>query len=618
MCGIAGIIPFEGTINDSLIEEMINEISHRGPDQKKIFKSQNSIFGFVRLKIIDLTDNANQPFVSKDNKIKIIYNGEIYNFKELKDSYLRNIKFKSQGDGEVILHLYTKFGINFINKIKGMFSIAIIDQNLNKIFLIRDRFGIKPFYYYIDKSKFIFCSEIQGITKVLKKKLELNKNEAFKYFKQGLVSSSQETWFKDIFQVKQGCYLEICGKDIVEKRYYKIEENIDENLDKKNLSFKYYTEEFKKRILNSFKQHNIYDVQAGVHLSGGVDSAVLAALSNYFKKNYKTFTFDFKNEKFSELKYAQTISKSANLKNYSVQLNEGKVSSYLLNVLNREFEPFSSLRILSQHNLYDYYKDDCKVIIDGSGGDEIGAGYSYYLIPWYLDLIKEFNKKKIKKRFFKNLQKIKNDTITTNQFIHGSFAQYKNPGSSTIDGSFYKMDNLFSNDFNKIKSFQLIEKPFKSHLRNAQFADLFYLKLPRSLKYADRGSMYNSVETRVPFLDHEVVEWSLQTPSKFKLLNTQQRIIMKYPFKEYVDKKTLYQNKRTIADPQSFWLKNQLKSTFQDLVHSSNFDSHDLFNKNEIKNYLKNFLEYPKHFNSFLLFQILIFELWTKNILNKN
>ena len=129
-----------------------------------------------------------------------------------------------------------------------MFSIAIIDQNLNKIFLIRDRFGIKPFYYYIDKSKFIFCSEIQGITKVLKKKLELNKNEAFKYFKQGLVSSSQETWFKDIFQVKQGCYLEICGKDIVEKRYYKIEENIDENLDKKNLSFKYYTEEFKKEF----------------------------------------------------------------------------------------------------------------------------------------------------------------------------------------------------------------------------------------------------------------------------------------------------------------------------------------------------------------------------------
>ena len=384
------------------------------------------------------------------------------------------------------------------------------------------------------------------------------------------------------------------------------------------------------KVLNLFPSSIIQDkILINQEIKQGMIKEIETMVSNSKNKDDKGtqdswtgdtqgFEYIFKNEKFSELKYAQTISKSANLKNYSVQLNEGKVSSYLLNVLNREFEPFSSLRILSQHNLYDYYKDDCKVIIDGSGGDEIGAGYSYYLIPWYLDLIKEFNKKKIKKRFFKNLQKIKNDTITTNQFIHGSFAQYKNPGSSTIDGSFYKMDNLFSNDFNKIKSFQLIEKPFKSHLRNAQFADLFYLKLPRSLKYADRGSMYNSVETRVPFLDHEVVEWSLQTPSKFKLLNTQQRIIMKYPFKEYVDKKTLYQNKRTIADPQSFWLKNQLKSTFQDLVHSSNFDSHELFNKNEIKNYLKNFLEYPKHFNSFLLFQILIFELWTKNILNKN
>lgn len=617
MCGIAGIIPFGGDVNLSRIDGMIESILHRGPDQKNIFKSKDSVFGFVRLKIIDLSDNANQPFVSEDKKIKIIYNGEIYNFIDLKRTYLKQVKFKSNGDGEVILHLYQKFGIDFVSKINGMFSIAIIDERSNKTFLIRDRFGIKPLYYYIDKNKLIFCSEIQGIKKALNKNLEINKNEAFKFFKQGLINSGKETWFKNIFQVKQSCFLEINGKKILEKKYYNIQNNIDEQIDTKNLSFKYYVSEFKERILNSFEKHNIYDVPAGVHLSGGIDSAVLAALSNYFKKDYKTFTFDFNDKKFSELEYAQTISKSVNLKNFSTVLNEKNLHTYLLKVLEREYEPFSSLRILSQHNLYDYYKNDCKVILDGSGGDEIGAGYSYYLIPWYLDLLKGTDKEKLKKRFFKNLQKIKNDTITENQFIHGSFAQYKNPGSSTIDGSFYKMDDLFSKDFNNINSYQLIKKPFKSHLRNAQFADLFYLKLPRSLKYADRGSMYNSIETRVPFLDHKVVEWSLQIPSKFKLLDSQQRITMKYPFKKYVDKKTLYQNKRTIADPQSFWLKNHLKSMLQDLINSSDFDNYQLFNKSEVKNYFKNFLEYPKHFNSFLLFQILIFELWTKNVLNK-
>ena len=619
MCGIAGIISFTNKIDHSRIDIITNSISHRGPDQKKIFKSKNSVFGFVRLKIIDLSDNSNQPFSSHDNKIHIIYNGEIYNFRELKDQFFSNQRFKSKGDGEILLHLYQKFGINFIEKIKGMFSIAIIDENKGKTYLIRDRFGIKPLYYYYDKDKLIFCSEIKGILRGLNKKGELNLKEAFKFFKQGLINSSKETWFKNIYQVRQSCFLEIDKENVIEKQYYFIEKKIDEDKDLNNkFGFKYYVNEFKDRILKSFDQHNIYDVEAGVHLSGGIDSSILAALSNYFKKDYKSFTFDFENSKYSELEFAQQIAKSANLKNYSTQLKEEDLESSLMKVLNREFEPFSSLRILSQHNLYDYFKNDSKVIIDGSGGDEIGAGYSYYLIPWYLDLIKNFNKEKIKKRFHKDVYEIKNQTLDISQFIHGSFSQYKNPGSSTIDGSFYKSDKLFSNKFNFLSHNQIIDKPFKSHLRNAQFADLFYLKLPRSLRYADRASMHNSIETRVPFLDHEVVEWSLQIPSKFKLLQSQQRITLKYPFKNYVNKKILYLNKRTIADPQSHWLKNNLKEMYNDMLNSSNFDSFSIFNKTEVKEYFNNFIKYPKHFNSFLIFQIFIYELWCKKILENN
>lgn len=619
MCGIAGIIPFKNKIDHTRIDVITNSISHRGPDQKKIFKSKNSVFGFVRLKIIDLSDNSNQPFSSVNKKIHIIYNGEIYNFKELKDVFFSNIKFKSKGDGEILLHLYQKFGISFLDKIKGMFSIAIIDENKNKTYLIRDRFGIKPLYYYYDKDKLIFCSEIKGILRGLNQKGELNIKEAFKFFKQGLINSSKETWFKNINQVKQSCYLEIDNNNVVEKQYYFIDQKIDENKDLNNkFSFKYYVNEFKERLLVSFDQHNIYDVEAGVHLSGGIDSSILAALSNYFKKDYKSFTFDFENSKYSELEFAKKIAKSANLKNYSTQLKESNLETSLMSVLNREFEPFSSLRILSQHNLYDYYKNDSKVIIDGSGGDEIGAGYSYYLIPWYLDLIKDFKKEKLKNRFFKDVNNIKNQTINISQFIHGSFSQYKNPGSSTIDGSFYKADKLFSEEFNSLSYSQKIDKPFKSHLRNAQFADLFYLKLPRSLRYADRGSMHNSIETRVPFLDHDVVEWSLQIPSKFKLLQSQQRITLKYPFKNYVDKKILYLNKRTIADPQSYWLKNNLKEMYLDMLNSSNFDKFSIFNKKEVKEYFNKFIKYPKHFNSFLLFQIFIYELWCKKILENN
>ena len=226
-------------------------------------------------------------------------------------------------------------------------------------------------------------------------------------------------------------------------------------------------------------------------------------------------------------------------------------------------------------------------------------------------------KKKIKQRFFKSVNYIKNNTLSVSDFIKGSFAQFKNPGSSTIDGSIYQNESIYSREFHAFNNKLKIEKPFKSHLRNAQYADLFYLKLPRSLKYADRSSMYNSIETRVPFLDHKVVEWSLQIPSKFKLLQDQQRIIMKYPFRNYVNKEVLYLNKRTIADPQSEWLKTHLKTLFYETVNSKNFNDHGFFNKKNIINYYEKFTRSSKHFNTFLLFQILVSELWSQNILSK-
>ncbi len=613
MCGIAGILPFDGFFDKKKLHEMVSSIAHRGPDQKNIFKNKLGIFGFLRLKIIDLSNKSNQPLMSKDKNIQVIYNGEIYNYKTLKAKYFPRVNFFSDGDGEIIIHLYEKFGISFLEKIKGMYSICIIDKKKNKVFLIRDRFGIKPLYFKKKNQKIYFSSEIKGLAE--KKGENINSKEVYKFFKQGLVNSTAETWFKDIYQVKPSHFLEICDGKILEKKYYKIENFIDESLDNKKNSFKYFIDEFKGRMLQSFEEHNYFDVVAGVHLSGGIDSAVLAALMNYHKKKFKSFTFDFEDKKYSEIKFARKISDSANIENFSCKINENKIFDYLIKIIDREYEPFSSLRILSQHNLYDTYKNECKVIFDGSGGDEIGAGYSYYLTPWYLENLKYFNKSNLKKRYFKNLAHIKNDTISNSEFIRGSFSQFKKPGCSTIDGSIYQSDFIYSQKFNETFDEIIIPKPFKSYMRNAQYADIFFLKLPRSLKYADRSSMYNSIETRVPFLDHKVVEWSLQIPSKYKLLNKQQRITMKHPFRNYVNKEVLYQNKRTIADPQSKWLKENLKDNFFDLINSKSFNAHGFLDKKGVLKYYDNFQKYPKHFNSFLIFQIFISELWSQKIL---
>ena len=320
MCGIAGIISFEKRKFNKEIDLMLSSISHRGPDQKTIFDSVLGTFGFVRLKIIDLSEKSNQPFLSSDDKIKIIYNGEIYNYKELKKNYFDNHQFKSNGDGEIILHLYKRFGIHFLNKVKGMYSIAIIDEKINKVYLIRDRFGIKPLYYNIENNLLSFCSEINGLINSSKKKFSYNIKEVFKYFDQGLINASNETWFDKINQVEAGHYLVYSKNEKMKKiKYYKIEDFIDEDQDKKNLSFKYYSKEFETRMLNSYKEHNNYDVKAGVHLSGGVDSAVLAGLTKKLNYKFESFTFDFEKKEYSEAFFAKKISDSANLKNNTAE-----------------------------------------------------------------------------------------------------------------------------------------------------------------------------------------------------------------------------------------------------------------------------------------------------------
>ena len=619
MCGISGIASFNTSVDEADVVSMVQKIKHRGPDQEKIFKNQMGIFGFVRLKIIDISDRSNQPFLSENKKIQIIYNGEIYNYKNLKEQYFPNKNFKSSGDGEVLIYLYEKYGIEFVNKVKGMFSICIIDENIKKIYLVRDRFGIKPLYYHYDsfKKTLYFCSEIKGIVELKNINTQINDKEAFKFFNQGLINSSGETWFKNIFQVKPSHFIEYSNDKIIEKKYYFLENQIDEKQDEKKISFKTYMNDFKEKLQESFKEHNQFDVKAGIHLSGGVDSAVLAAMSNYNNKEYNSYTFDFEQEKFSELKYAKQITDSTNLKNYSSILKEKDLPYYLLKVIGREYEPFSSLRVLSQHHLYDTYKDDCRVILDGNGGDEIGAGYNYQMIPWYLDLQRKKHTIRNKNRFLKYIDLVKNDSIDKNQFIRGSFSYFRSPGSATIDGSYYKNNLLFNNDFMSKNYNQKINKPFKSYLRNTQYADLYYLKLQRSLKYVDRASMYNSIEARVPFLDHKVVEAAFQIPSKFKVLNGQQRIIQKYPYKNYVKQESLYLNKRSIADPQSYWLKGTLKDMAYDTIYSSSFNQCGFFNTKEVKKYFDLFLKAKTHFNSFLLFQILISEVWYKNVLNK-
>ena len=386
-----------------------------------------------------------------------------------------------------------------------------------------------------------------------------------------------------------------------------------------DISYKENLNNIFSKICNSFQDHLQFDVKAGIHISSGTDSALIAALTKiHNSKNIESYTFSFENKIFSELDGAKKIAESVNLKNNSSILKDNDVENFLFDVLDSEFEPFSSLRILSQHHLYKKYKNDIKVVIDGSGGDEIGAGYIYYVIPWYLDLLNDNKISKEQDRLLNLSANVKNETIDLQHFLLGSINQTFSPGTSTVDGSIYSNQSLLNNDLlrsNNENEYEIF-KPFKSYLRNAQYADLFHLKLPRALKYVDRASMSNSIETRVPLLDHEVVEACFNVPSRYKIVNQQQRSIFKDNIKKYVNNSVLYKNKRTIADPQSYWLKNNLKNLCDEIFYQNDFNSYNLLNTEKFREYYQSFIKYPKHFNTFFIFQILIMELWIKKILN--
>tara|TARA_Y100000816_G_C26092656_1_gene577653 strand:- start:196 stop:2064 length:1869 start_codon:yes stop_codon:yes gene_type:complete len=622
MCGISGIINFSGKIEKKIVEDINNEILHRGPDHQSVISNSFSALGYVRLKIIDLSDSANQPFTSANKKINIFYNGEIYNSNELKETYFKNDNFQSIGDGEILLKLYEKFGINFLDKIKGMFSIVISDENMSKIYLVRDRFGIKPLYFHKNNKikEITFCSEIHPIFKNPKVQKMQNTKEIYKNLKYGIYNSTEETWFKDVYQVKPGHFIEIKRDIFNEKKYYRLEDKIDESQDlSDNKNFYQWSNLINNKIKESFKEHSLSDVETGMHISGGADSAILGNISKFFSKPMTAFTFDFELQEYGESKQAKLIAEKFNIKHFIHEVKNSNLADKIEKVLQTEYEPFSSLRILAQHDLYEFSKSKgSKVIFDGSGGDEISAGYTYQIFPWLIDLSNNLSIKSFKRRFNKIKNNLRKNSFSVEEKILGSFLNTFAPGITTPDGSIYDKVGLINKDFLEENKSVIsgIKRPFKSFLRNSQYADLYHMKLPRCLKYIDRASMKNSIEGRVPFLDHELVELNFQAPSKYKFLYDTQRILMKYGFRKSIPKKLYFKNKNTIADPQTYWLKNNLKDYFYDLV-INNSKCSNIFNKKEVEyNYTKFSME-KSHINSFFILQIFLTELWFQKVLNK-
>jgi len=587
------------SINKELFIKSSKLLSHRGPDDLRYFYDKNISGVFYRLSIQDISKLGSQPMFSNSKKNIIFFNGEIYNYLELKR--LLNINLKSNSDTEVLINLIEKFGTNILSKIKGMFSIIIYNFEKQEILLIRDRFGMKPLYYYEDKNFFVVSSEIKPI-KNFNKTSEFNDATFGDFFFKGYMHHDKKTFFKEIFQLESSSFLRIRNGKKYFKSYWQIKANTN-HID----SLKETKDKIESLFSISMKEHMISDVEIGSFLSGGNDSSTISLYAKKNQKSLKTFTYDFKVYdafKNSEAKVSKIFAKKNHLENFTHFISSKDIEDNFDKIIKIVETPITSIRLIAFYKLYKLARSkNIKVILEGHGGDELLGGYKYNWLPGFIDNnYKNFNAEKFIYKIFskKNINQIGFENLVNH--IYCLNAQ----GNFTSDGSPYLYFDLFDAEF--INFYFMSKKNFTkdksinmNYLQKSQFQEIKNIHLPRVLNYVDKIAMANGIETRLPYLDHELLEYCFNLPSKLKLKNNIQRYIWKETFKSHIPQK----NKKSIVDPQREWFNNNFFSNFNDELMSTQVRNSGYFNKKNIQIYLNKYKESKKLKNSFALMQIL-------------
>tara|TARA_B100001175_G_C19493472_1_gene633925 strand:+ start:332 stop:2188 length:1857 start_codon:yes stop_codon:yes gene_type:complete len=571
-------------------------ISHRGPDDNHTYFGKSIAMKFYRLSIRDVSDSGKQPMLSWSKRYLITFNGEIYNTKKL-ISYLDTKKLKSTSDTEILLNLIEKYGIKILSKIEGMFSFVIYDKINNKCILVRDRFGIKPLYYFENKDYFLFSSEIKPIINYNEKVNFDNKGFADFFLKQNMDHEGQ-TFFQNIKSVKPANYILITEKKIIQKEYWDLVK------EEEKISFDDAKKKYFNLLEDSVSKHLISDRNIGLNFSGGTDSTILATLMRS-KINYplKTYTYDFENNNNSEANLVKKLTKKLNLKNSLSLLNSKSVIDEIDKLCYSLESPFTSIRLIGVKKNYEKMKNDNIVVaFDGTGGDEILGGYEYNQLYFNLDLLDKNKKdfyKKIYNFFIKNKKK--------NKLINYLVTSTNLSGSLKDCTPFVHINNFRKEFLNKFVTedyynYKLSKK--LNFLKKSQFLDIKFINLTRSLKYNDRLAMISGVENRVPFLDHKIAEFCFNLPNHLKIKDEETRYLSKIAMKSYLPRKFFSKKKVIITDPQITWLKTNMRDYIMDNFNSKKFRENEMYDyKNIIKEY-NSFLKYGKR-TSFDLFQII-------------
>lgn len=557
MCGINGIISSNKN-KKKLIHEMNEKIIHRGPNAEGIFVDDLVALGQRRLSIIDLSDNGNQPIYNEDKSVLVVFNGEIYNYQELKVELIKcGHKFKTDTDTEVLVHGYEEWKYELVNKLRGMFAFCIYDTIEKNLFIVRDHFGVKPLYYYCNDNVFLFGSEIKSFLVHPDFHKSLNKEMLGAYLTFSFTPGCS-TFFKDVYKLAPGHYMiyDLDNNEYKIERYFKLE------FSNTNKSYDEVVNEISEIMKDSVQHHLISDVEVGSFLSSGIDSSYLVSMA----RPDKTYTVGYENKKYSEIEYARDLTDRLGITNISDKISKEDYMKAIHDVYYHMDEPTTDACSIAVYFLSKLASRDVKVVLSGEGADEFFGGYNSYDDHPYTKL--PLWMRKIVAMICKLLPKNK----YTRYLIRRGLSLEE--GYVSINRNFYD-DEL--NDILKYKDYlknkdivndTYLEYKNESELNKKLAIDIRYWLSDNILLIVDKMTMAFSIESRVPFTDIEVFKIASTLPQQYKVRNKMTKAALREAAKRDIPNESYKKKKLGFPVPIREWIKDEdfydeIKSTFE-------------------------------------------------------
>ena len=549
MCGIVGFADHSKD-KKKIIKEMADLIRHRGPDSDGFYVNDNVALGFRRLSIIDL-EGGNQPIFNEDKTKLVFMNGEIYNYQMLKeDLQVKGHKFTTNSDTEVLLHGYEEYKEELLPMLRGMFTFIIYDITNDEIFGARDFYGIKPLYYYLDKKSFMFGSEIKSFLAHPNFKKELNRSmlEDYLTFQ---YSVGENTFFKNVYKLRPGCYFKYKDNNLTIEKYYNIE--LEPDTTKSEAEWK---EKLKELLNDSIKAHKIADVEVGSFLSSGVDSSYISTVANVDK----TFTVGWDNQKYSEIDYAKELSEIIGVKNINKKISKQEYFDNFANIQYYMDEPLADPSAIALYFVANIASKEVKVALSGEGSDEIFGGYNiyhepysvsiYYKIPYPIRrmlgvLVYPFRHHRFFNFIYRRSRKLE-DRYIGNAFMFEPSETKKILNYKTKKETYKDLTRPY---YEKIKNYDDVSK--------MQYIDFNFWLIGDILLKADKMSMANSLEVRVPFLDRILIDTARKIPTKYKIKDGKTKYLFREVAREVLPKKWSDKKKLGFPVPIREWLKEE-------------------------------------------------------------